>query len=309
MRKFLGVGVAVAIATAGLMMGHAASAADVDVINCSNQQLLGTGPAVHNPLAPNGLVLPVLGKVVGGEDPCADLNQTLVFVGTADISNGVNFIGTSSGAAGGSFNFNGECVMVNWSSPAGSAVLTHDLPVVSSITSCKFVPGATTGTYTAPGSGRNPILGAVGDGLAGAPAVGPALAIDPSTQASCFNSSGLGSSVFIPHGVDGSTGNYTSSYSWSGSLDNLRGDIRDPGGFDHQFDAKIQTGADPAALAGGLYPKSQFTTYDAFDATDAGCLQKTAALGANDATGATGLNDILIVGTATWDSRTPSLIG
>jgi len=304
MRKFFGIGLAVAIAALGLMFGHSASA-DVDVINCNTQQLLGTGPAVHNPLAPNGLVLPVLGKVVGGEDPCADLNQTLVFVGTADISNGVNFIGTSSGAAGGNFNFTGDCVMVNWSSPLGSAIPSKRLLPID----CTFVPGATTGTYTAPGAGRNPILGPVGDALSAAPVAGPALAIDPATQASCFNSSGSGSSVFTPHGIDGSTGNYTSTYSWSGSLDNLRGTIVDPATVSHTFDAKIQTAADPAALAGGLYPKSQFTAYDAFDATDAGCLQKTAALGVNDPTGKTGLNDILIVGTATWDSRTPSLIG
>jgi hypothetical protein len=305
MRKFFGVGLAVAIAALGLMFGHSASAADVDVINCNTQQLGGTGPAVHNPLAPNGLVLPVLGKVVGGEDPCADLNQTLVFVGTADISNGVNFIGTSSGAAGGSFNFTGDCVMVDWASPASTAAgVKHLLPV----TDCSFVPGATSGSYTAPGAGRNPILGPVGDALGGPV---PALGIDPAGQASCFNSSGSGSSVFTTHGLDGSVGSYPSSYSWSGSLNNLRGNINDPAGNSHVFDAKIETGADPAALAGGLYPKAPLTghAYDAFDATDAGCLQKTANLGANDATGVTGLNDILIVGTATWDSRTPSLIG
>jgi hypothetical protein len=306
MRKFVGFSVAVLLAASGIFGVATSASASVTVITCDPNGGPGTVAGQTLPQNP-GVSVPVLGKVVGPENPCANLNQTLVFVGTADISNGVNFIGTSSGAAGGNFNFTGECVLVNWSSPARSAVLTHGAPVVSGVTSCTFVPGATTGTYTAPGAGRNPILGPVGDAIgANVPVAGPALAIDPAAQASCFNSSGSGSSVFTANGVD----TYSSTYSWDGSLNNLRGSISDPSGTSHVFDAKIETAADPAALAGGLYPKTpQAGAYDAFDATDAGCLQKTAALGVNDPSGRTGLNDILIVGTATWDSRTPSLIG
>jgi len=296
-RKLIALSIALVVLTLTFGVASSASAND-DAVNCYTQRVAGGGPAVHNPLAPNGVVLPVVGQVVGGEDPCADLHQTVVFIGTADLSDGLNFIGTSSGAAGGSFNFNGVCVLVNWDDPTGSTVPGN----------CNFPPGAATGTYGAPGAaGRNPILGPVGDALAGVPIAGPALAIDPSTQASCFNSSGSGNFFFWANGFDGMGGYYTASYNWNGNLDNLRGNISDPAGFNHDFDAKVVTGADPAAIDGGLFSKQQFTAYNAFDATDAGCLQKTANLGANDYSGATGLNDLLLVGTATWDARTPSV--
>jgi hypothetical protein len=304
MRKSFALGITIAIVAAGVMTGRSASASDIDVIDCHNQAVLGTGPAVHNPFAPNGLQLPALGTVVGPEDPCADLNQTLVFMGTADLSNGLNFTGTSTGAAGGVFTFYGDCAMVNWSSPTGLSGLTHFLPVVNQVTSCTFVNGSPgdTGTYSSPGSGRNAIVGPLGD----------AVGVDPAGQASCLNSSGSGRSIFTPRGVDGSVGSYVANYSWSGSLDNLQGNITDPAGNDHVFDAKVEAHADPAAVEGGLYPRRPLagSGYSASDSTDAGCLQKTADLDPGmHWPGTIGLNDILIVGTATWDSRVPKPVG
>jgi len=331
MRKFVGLSVALMLAMSGIFGIASSASANVPAITCNPSGGPGSiGGVVPVPVSNPGVTVPsavpVLGGavLVGNQNPCADLHRTLVFIGTADISNGVNFAGNGADtngteppfgtAGGGSYNYTGDCVMVNWDSPAASAVASRNLTP----TDCFF--NTVNGTYSNP-SQANPVINPVGTALGG---VNPALAFDPQLQASCFNSSGTGTATFTAKGLDraltppGTTETWTSNYNWNNSLDNLRGTISgtDSHGNNlgsHSFDAKIEAHADPAALAGGLDPKSQFTTYDAFDTTDAGCLQKTLAKLGVPGTGnananAIGINDILIVGTSTWDTVTPETI-
>jgi hypothetical protein len=335
MRKVLRLCLVLFIAGTGLVtVSSPASAAPVNVIDCQTQALAGVGPAVNNPFGPNGnpalaplgqpngLIVPGAVPAVGGtqvlgpQDPCAELYRTLVFVGTASISNGVNFGGTGAGTAGGTFGFDGICVMVSYEDPTDSSIPTGD-PTVSD---CQF--GTTDGEYHNPSQQTPIIKQAFADGPnGGEPApngnpVGNLLHWDPLSQASCFDSSGSGTSVFTSTSPLGAVETWTSSgYMWENGLSNLRGTIDDgPGGAPgpFAFDAKIEGHADPRGT----------TVAEPLDGTDAGCLQKNLKyLGGTWETTAgplgvlfpgpnarVGLNEILIVGTASWDTRVPQVL-
>lgn len=230
MRKFLRLGVAALLAASGLMAVTTASSASIPVIPCP-------GPDVNPGVTVPPTVPPPLGgkELVGPEDPCADLVRTLVFVGVANITNGVNFAGTGNGtAAGGTFTFTGNlpdnpvgCAMVNWEDPDNSSA-PADQPT---ITDCFF--SLTNGTYTGP-TQPNPIVNPIGRCIefgaqlecAASPGTPGYTGLDwaPGSQASCFNSSGSGSSSFTSVGVDGTMEIWASNgpFTWENSLDNLR---------------------------------------------------------------------------------------
>jgi hypothetical protein len=321
MRKLLTLGAVLAIVPS-MFFARAAVANDaaINAIDCDTQQVAGAGPEVHNPFGPGGLTVPPLGQLVGGEDPCAELYRTLVFVGTAVITNGVNFAGTGNGGSGGTYDFIGVgaegpglCVMVSWSNPADSSG-------VPTVADCTFQ--VTNGTYTDPDQPNPVIHGAFGDPADGGlnPVLGPVLKWDPSTQASCFNSSGEGIATFTSNGLSGAREVWSSDYHWTNSLDNLRGDLsgtRGPGAGTpiadkdgstaFEFDAKVQTGAD--TLAAARANAAGNPNANVHDLTAAGCLEKNVnnlTAGTNNA--GTGLNYILVVGTATWKLTAPQVL-
>jgi hypothetical protein len=285
MRKLLRLGIATLIAIPAIAVwASTSSAAPIEVIDCDN-------PPVNNPGVSIPPAVPVIGgaPVLGAQDPCAELVRTLVFVGSANISNGVNFAGTGTGAAGGSFTFDGDCVMVTWEVPPGPDV---SAPVDPLVTTCGF--NTTSGTYGAP-TNPNPIINPVGAAIEGASPGYTGLDWAPSTQASCLNSNGSGTSSFTSDGALTPAETWTASYTWTNSLNNLRGSIT-KGTASYGFDAKIEGHADPRAA-------------DPLDKTDAGCLQKTLNALTGSASGAsTGLNTILIVGTSTWRSVVPTIL-
>jgi hypothetical protein len=256
--------------------------------------------------------------IIGPSDGCTEMHRTLVFVGQSSIDNGVNFAGTGQDGSdpgggtggGGHFDFTGGgsnlggCVMVDWD---GNTVSGPGLVV----SDCHF--NTTNGFYFGPATAdpvvRNlvgtcsalyPVLGFDPDGN-GTGALSPGCPVNgavgtvnhnpAASQANCFNSSGRGTSSFISQGLPGGTETWTSSYTWSNALTNLRGSISN-GSLTMPFDAKIRADADPAGALG---------RGDLLDANAAGCLQKTAKQLQGQATnGNDGLNSILVVGTATW---------
>ncbi len=295
MRKLIRLGAAVALAASGLVVAALPSEADpIEIIDCDN-------PPVNNPGQDVPDEVPELGgqKLIGDEDPCAEVLRTIVFVGSAGISNGVNFNGTGDGTPGGDFLFEGECVMVNWENPQGSSAAAHPL-----VTDCGFAP--VLGEYhdpTNPNPIINPVFGGVADGSGE-----DAFRWAPNDQASCLNSSGTGAASFVSAGpvqlVGGTTEVWSSDFAWEDDLDNLRGDVwlddgngvQDPGETAYDFDAKINTNADPRAAL-----------IDPLDATAAGCLQKPIQNLQNQPTDAdTGLNTILVTGTASWRAVVPT---
>lgn len=306
MRKLIRLGAAVALAASGLVLATGPSeAAPVNVIDCDTSD--GDGGAVpggppSNPGVTVPPTVPELGgeKIVGDEDPCAEFLRTLVFVGSAGITNGVNFNGTGDGTPGGDFLFEGQCVMVNWEDPAAGS----SAPVDPLVTDCGFSP--VPGEYhdpTNPNPIINPVFGAIADGSSE-----NALRWAPGDQASCLNSSGTGAASFVSNSpvqaVGGQTEVWASDFGWEDDLDNLRGDVwlddgngvQDPGETAYDFDAKIHTNADPRAVL-----------LDPLDATAAGCLQKPIQNLQNQPTDATtGLNTILVAGTASWRAVVPT---
>lgn len=312
MRKALRLGAALTLAASGLIVTAVSSnATPIEVIDCGTPPVNNPGVTVPpNTAAPNGI------KVVGDQDPCAELVQTLVFVGTAGINNGVNLAGTGTGSGafgpaatatpdtptdangvptsaphadtGGTFNYIGQCVMVNWDSPADSSA-----PVNALVTDCTF--NTTNGEYHDPAQ-ANPVANPIGAGLEGGGPGYQGLDWAPQNQASCISSSGSGTSSFssiAPVGaLDPTAQVFSSTYRWNNSLSNLRGTISGPSGT-FGFDAKIQTQADPSAGP----PE---------DRTAVGCLAKTVnALTSAGNVSTTGLNSVLVVGTATWNSTIP----
>ena len=345
MRKLTRLLAASALAASGIMAVTASpSLAEQDVIDCpsnGNDPGAPVGDPVHNPPV---IVedVPVLGDVgVGEGDACAELVRTLVFVGHADIDNGVNAAGVGGtvsiqggdkpcvwnedgslatgpcdeGNNGGNFKFKGDCILVNWDDATASGV-------TGTPADCDFAP--TTGFYTRPnfhgtqGGGGGGLFGCIENGAGGTDAHAQCpsgwggtpsgmggldengntgLNFEPSGQASCTASDGVGTSTFIS-GL-GQSDKWSSSYTWNNALNNLRGTIwaglpTDQGSStNYIFDAKIETQADPREVNVGEEPT---------DTTAAGCLEKTVAtLNPVDSSGPrTGLNDILVVGTASW---------
>ncbi|MBI2169293.1 MAG: hypothetical protein HYU28_07300 [Actinobacteria bacterium] len=347
MRRLLRLLVAGSLAATGLIaIAAPPSLADKDVIDCpsnGNDPGAPIGDPVHNdPVIVEDV--PVLGDVgVGEGDTCAELVRTLVFVGHADIDNGVNAAGVGGtvsisggnqrcafdeagnamndgsgilneygqttglcdeGNNGGNFNFGGECILVNWDNP--------ELSGITGVNGCAFNP--TTGFYTRPnfhgtkGGGGGGLFGCIENGGGGqdahaqCPTSWPGtpgdtgLNLEPSNQASCTASDGRGTSTFT---ADGGNDRWSSKYTWNDGLSNLRGKIwaglpADEGtATNYIFDAKIQTQADP---------RSVNVTAEPLDTTAAGCLEKTAAIlnPLADPGPSTGLNDVLVVGTASW---------
>jgi hypothetical protein len=73
-----------------------------------------------------------------------------------------------------------------------------------------------------------------------------------------------------------------------------------------RFDAKIEAQADPIATTDEPTPRAELQT------TAAGCLEKTlealAAPAGHTPDNTIGLNEILIVGTATWNAIVPEIL-
>ncbi len=349
MRKLFKLGLAVLIAASGLSMAKAADA--VEVIPCDPAPLgqgflvdenAGVHPGSLGVTIPNAV--PVLGgtEAVGPEGACAELERTLVFVGTANISNGVNFAGSYNndvnltdaaareGVAdvSGTYEFpfgtlpalgsGGICAMVDWNTP--TAGVSSPVPTV---TDCNFVAGG-EGSYGGPGAGgQTPIIQQLTADSAngGLTPLGPVLRWDPTNQPSCFDSDGSGQQSFTAKMVNGPTETWSSSddagnpgdFSWDNGLDNLRGHITNANEGTFDFDAKIEAHAAPdgalQTIAGGGK-----TNGDVFDSTDAGCLQKNLVKLAGPAAAlstsqAVGLNYILIAGTSSWRVIAPEVLG
>lgn len=297
MRRLIRLGAAVLLAATGLVVSQATP---------SGAGHCAAGETHTDPVTVS--TVPVLGDVhvLGGSCTKVDPKRTLVYQGVALITNGVNFAGSGTGGAAGTYVYDGICVMVSYTSPSGSSAPTGD-PTISD---CQF--GTTDGEYHDPDT-PNPLFhGVLGPtveasdlhpgtvdhtaaGHTGHPPSNPPgdlLAWDPAGQVSCLNSSGSGISTFTSNGVDGTPETWSANYSWTNSLDNLKGPLTGPAGT-FEFDSKIQAHAYPVAADGPL------------DQTDAGCLQKTVN---NNGSDRTGLNDILIVGTSSWDVRAPAIL-
>ena len=362
MRKLTRLLAASALAASGIVAVTAGpSLADQDVIDCTsngNDSGAIVGDPVHNDEVTVTSV-PVVGIVgVGEGDTCAELVRTLVFIGHADIDNGVNAAGVggvsslvggnkfcawnedgtdvtpidkdgdgtvevtegngvlqddeneydqgvascNEGNNGGNFDFGGDCVLVNWDAP--------ELSGITGVNGCLFLP--TVGFYTRPnfhgtkGGGGGGLFGCIENGVGGADAHAQCqgsgtpgetgLNFEPSSQASCTASDGKGTATFS---ADGGNDKWSSKYTWNDALNNLRGTIWEGQAADEStstnylFDAKIETQADPRFVS---------VTAEPLDTTAAGCLEKTAALlnPVGDPDPRTGLNDVLVVGTASW---------
>lgn len=265
---------------------------------------------------PTGSPIPAIPGVLNPQPTCVkSLQRTLVFVGQAILNNGVNFAGTGSGAAGGTFDFDGICVMVDWQNGTGTSA-----PVIGGLTPCVF--GSTGGYYTKPGDKGNfvgqTLEGKTGNNLNPAIPTTPNANVfdwNPDDQASCFNSSGGGTSVFTSRGALGSE-TWTSTYTWNNSLNNFVGGIFKGTGTvpanAPRFNAKIRTDADPAADVVKIGDRtSSFTYAIPVDRTDAGCLDKTLhqlnPAYDNVSPSRIGLQALVVSGNATWDIVAPGL--
>lgn len=296
---------------AGMALVGVSGSASADILpidNCNTKVPTGSVPRVP------GIYDPA--------DTCIKrMERTLVFVGQAILNNGVNFAGVgdpnitnSAGRkGGGNFDFDGICVMVDWQNGTG-----HSAPSASAPVPCVF--GTTGGHYHGPTANGNfvgqTLGGRTGNNLDPRVPVLPdansasGLNWNPGDQASCFNSSGGGTSAFTSKGAFGSE-TWTSSYTWTNSLNNFVGTISN-GSLTGKFNAKIRTDADPAADRVKLGDRTSNFTYNLdVDRTDAGCLDKTInekvpAYGAG-AKSRLGLQALLVAGTATWDIQAPGL--
>jgi hypothetical protein len=322
MRKLLRLGVAAMLAATGLIVTAGTSSAEPVVVqDCDDKihtdRVNIPGQEVDDLSEQD---IPLTGDgVLAEEDSCAELLRTIVFVGTASITNGVNFAGNGTHQDdtlgtrthdngtpldtsddypiyGNDYVYEGTCVLVDWENVDVQA------------TGCGFSEGTTFGTYGGPTTGANGLFNPIGAGLEPESPGYTGLDWAPNDQASCTNSSGEGVSDFIASGT-GET--WSSEYTWNESLSNLRGSIwnaADPGTV-YPFDAKIEAQADPR---GALADENA----NAFDFSAVGCLEKTLVNLPNGQTGSqdtnsdefTGLNSILIVGTATWHSVVPELL-
>lgn len=286
--------------------GGSASADPIRDNGCANKVPTGSVPAIP------GLYSPA--------DTCVKtLQRTLVFVGQAILNNGVNFAGVgdpslvnSAGkAGGGNYDFDGICVMVDWQEGTGTTAPSAAAPIP-----CVF--GTTGGHYEGPTSTGNfvgqTLEGKTGNNLNPAIPTTPNANVfgwDPNNQASCFNSSGGGTSAFTSKGAFGQE-TWTSTYTWTNSLNNFVGTIN-KGTTSGKFNAKIRTDADPAADKNKLGDRtSNFTYAIDVDRTDAGCLDKTIrqhvpAYGGSLSASRVGLQALTVTGTATWDIVAPGL--
>lgn len=316
MSKLIRVMVAATLGATGLIgVTMPGSDADQEIIACD-----ATAPTVPEISVPDN---PGIGEqpVAGPGRVCAELARTLVFIGHADIDNGVNaagvggstsvgdlacafesdgtprtggptnYYGQSTGTCnendnGGNFLFGGDCLMVNWDAPDQSGAVF--------VNGCTFAP--TTGFYTRPNfhgeQGGAQGFQQLENGTPGETGLG----FEPPFQASCTGSDGKGIATFL---ANSGTDVWSSSFQWDNSLDNLRGTIwpdADPGNS-YVFDAKVQTQADPRGVN---------VTTEPLDVSAAGCLEKTARTNAGlPLNNRVGLNSVLVVGTATWRAETP----
>jgi hypothetical protein len=351
MSKFLRLGLVILIAASGLAVASTSSAqVGVPPLNdCENTvgegdlipedtTIAGVPGAVVANAGKLGVVTPsdipvtelANRRVTGDQGVCANLYRTLVFIGVAGITNGVNFAGSYSagdlptpGTAAvteGTYDFPlaaspSICVMVDWENVDAS------VSGLSPVTDCAFNQNQ-SGVYGGPqAGGQTPVIQQLFADTANGGLtedLGDTLAWDPANQPSCFDSDGSGEQSFTADGVrsagpetwrsSDANGNVPGNFSWDNGLSNLRGSITDtPGEQDRTFpfDAKIEAHAAPnGALIGG----------NAFDATDAGCLQKNlvklggSALQLGAPIEQTGLNYILIAGTASWEVTVPSVL-
>ena len=279
--------------------------------------------------APTGAV-PDINGVYSPANTCVNnLQRTLVFVGESIISDGVNFAGTGSNVGAGGYGFWGVCVLVDWAPEDG----TNNHTSVNT-TPCSF--NTTGGTYSAPGNEQfvgSTLSGTEGHNLScnASPSCpfpvlpdangASTLNWDPSSQPSCINSSGGGTSSFTAKNAIGNTETWTSNYTWSGSLNNFVGSIGNGAGT-YAFNAKIETAAYPVGdrvplgFGSNTAPLFDYGNWGTsqLDRTDAGCLDKTIVQkvpalgpGGQSVSSLIGLRDILVAGTATWDISAPGV--
>lgn len=281
--------------------------------------MMSNSPAQAGPsvpvCAPTGSVPAV--PLYAPADTCVrNLHRTLVFVGQSILTDGVNFAGTGSGASSFTYDFDGDCVMVDWTTGTQTSA-----PSVSRAVPCVF--GTTGGEVHQPQPGKN-FVGQVLSGTEGhkdVPAVpvlpnangaGPyPLNWDSDTQPSCFNSSGSGTSTFQSYNALGNLESSTSVYSWENGLNNFTGKVT-TAGVDYPFNAKIETAAEVAADKVKLGDRTSGFAYAIdVDRTDAGCLDKNlhAINPAYDPVSPSriGLQAILVVGSATWNIQAPGI--